>query len=86
MTIPSYKPAEVQRVLFNEDLVNIGTPVRQPTVAIYAFGDKTGQKRQNSGGGTSFSSAVTQAPEAYLIRALKGQGMENSSELLIGVY
>ena len=85
MTIPSYKPAEVQRVLFNEDLVNIGTPVKQPTVPIYAFGDKTGQKRQNSGG-TSFSSAVTQAPEAYLIRALKGQGMENSSELLIGVY
>ena len=41
MTIPSYKPAEVQKVLWNEDLVNIGTPVRQPTVAIYAFGDKT---------------------------------------------
>lgn len=74
MTIPSYQPAEVQKVLWNEDLVNIGTPVRQPTVAIYAFGDKTGQKRQNSGGGTSFSSAVTQAPEAYLIRALKRAG------------
>ena len=62
--------AQVQRELLSEQLKNVGEPVRKPSVAIYSFTDKTGQKRQTSSGGTSFSSAVTQAPDTYLIRAL----------------
>jgi curli production assembly/transport component CsgG len=37
---------------------------------VYRFTDQTGQKKQNASGGTSFSTAVTQAPVVYLIRAL----------------
>lgn len=46
-----------------------------PVVAIYTggFTDQTGQRRSNSSYAT-FSSAVTQAPDAYLIRALKHAG------------
>ena len=48
---------------------------KKPVVAIYAgsFTDATGQRRSNSSYAT-FSSAVTQAPDAYLIRALKHAG------------
>ncbi len=48
---------------------------KKPVVAIYAgsFTDQTGQRRSNSSYAT-FSSAVTQAPDAYLIRALKHAG------------
>ena len=48
---------------------------KKPVVAIYAgsFIDATGQRRSNSSYAT-FSSAVTQAPDAYLIRALKHAG------------
>ena len=47
----------------------------KPVVAIYggSFTDQTGQRRSNSAYAT-FSSAVTQAPDAYLIRALKHAG------------
>ncbi len=43
-----------------------------PTVAIYpnSFKDLTGQRRSNSTFAL-FSTAITQAPEAFLIRALK---------------
>lgn len=64
------EPAKVQQELLSEDLYNLPAPVRSPTVAIYRFGDLTGQKKQNAAGGTSFSSAVTQAPDVYLTRAL----------------
>ena len=66
--------AKVQQELLSEQLKNVGEPVRKPSVAIYSFTDKTGQKRQTSSGGTSFSSAVTQAPDTYLIRALTRAG------------
>ena len=42
-------------------------------VAIYKFEDLTGQRKSRDGI-ADFSSAVTQAPEAYLIRALKQSG------------
>jgi curli production assembly/transport component CsgG len=45
-------------------------PARTPVVAIYKFEDLTGQRKARDGI-ADFSSAVTQAPEAYLIRALK---------------
>ena len=45
----------------------------KPIVAVYKFQDLTGQ-RKSIDGYASFSSAVTQAPETYLIRALKQSG------------
>jgi len=61
------------------ELANIKTNNKtKPVVAIYAgsFTDQTGQRRSNSTYAT-FSSAVTQAPDAYLIRALKHAGSNN---------
>ena len=48
------------------------TPVAkvQPVVAVYKFEDYTGQRKSRDGY-ADFSSAVTQAPETYVIRALK---------------
>jgi curli production assembly/transport component CsgG len=45
----------------------------RPVVAVYKFGDFTGQ-RKSVDGYANFSTAVTQAPETYLIRALKQSG------------
>lgn len=42
----------------------------QPVVAVYKFEDYTGQRKSRDGY-ADFSSAVTQAPETYVIRALK---------------
>jgi len=58
------------------ELANIQSANKvKPVVAIYTggFTDQTGQRRSNSSYAT-FSSAVTQAPDAYLIRALKHAG------------
>jgi curli production assembly/transport component CsgG len=65
------KKAEIGS-LINKDLLTIGKPLIKPSVAVYAtsFTDQTGQRRSNSQFAT-FSTAVTQAPHAYLIRALK---------------
>jgi curli production assembly/transport component CsgG len=53
-------------------LKDIKSPVRKPVVAVYpnSFKDNTGQRRSNSQY-ASFSTAITQSPDAYLIRALK---------------
>ena len=58
--------------LILQELREIETPKQQPVVAVYAssFIDLTGQRRSNSQY-ADFSTAVTQAPYAYLIRALK---------------
>ena len=53
-----------------EAIQNIPQPNRYPVVAVYKFDDLTGQ-RKSVDGIASFSTAVTMAPEAYLIRALK---------------
>jgi len=65
------KQAEVG-TLINKQLANIGKPFIKPTIAVYptSFTDQTGQRRSNSSY-ASFSTAITQAPHAYLIRALK---------------
>ena len=52
------------------DLKDVAEPQRKPVIAVYEFQDLTGQRRSNSKYAT-FSTAVTQAPHAYLIRALK---------------
>ena len=48
----------------------VKAPNVRPVVAVYKFQDLTGQ-RKSIDGYASFSSAITQAPETYLIRALK---------------
>jgi len=68
--IPVVETASVQLSLLEKKLKDIHPPMRQPAVAVYRFTDQTGQKKQNAGGGTSFSTAVTQSPDVYLIRAL----------------
>ncbi len=58
--------------LQNEELLNLKPAKRKPVIAIYpnSFKDMTGQRKSN-GSFALFSTAITQAPEAYLIRALK---------------
>jgi len=53
-----------------EEIQNVPLARVQPIVAVYKFGDYTGQ-RKSVDGYANFSTAMTQAPEAYLIRALK---------------
>ena len=55
------------------EIQNLPLPARTPVVAIYKFEDLTGQRKSRDGI-ADFSSAMTQAPEAYLIRALKTSG------------
>ena len=59
----------------SEELLQVPQPKAPIVVAVYpnSFTDQTGQRRSNSSYAT-FSSAVTQAPDAYLIRALKHAG------------
>ena len=58
--------------LQSEELKNLPAAKNKPTIAIYpnSFRDLTGQRRSNSTFAL-FSTAVTQAPEAFLIRAFK---------------
>jgi curli production assembly/transport component CsgG len=58
--------------LQNEELLNLKPAKRKPVIAVYpnSFKDMTGQRRSNSQFAL-FSTAITQAPEALLIRALK---------------
>lgn len=58
--------------LQSEELKNLPPAKNKPTIAIYpnSFRDLTGQRRSNSTFAL-FSTAVTQAPEAFLIRTFK---------------
>lgn len=69
--VPIIKKAEVGELVVKE-LADFSCPTRKPTIAVYptAFTDQTGQRRGNSNFAT-FSTAVTQAPHIYLIRALQ---------------
>ena len=69
--IRNIEPAEVGSLIITE-LAEVQLPVRKPVVAVYpkSFMDNTGQRRSNSQY-ASFSTAITQSPDAYLIRALK---------------
>ena len=70
-----YKKIAEVGPLINQELKEVGQPVKKPSVAVYpnSFMDQTGQRRSNSVF-ASFSTAITQAPHAYLIRALKHAG------------
>ena len=65
------KPAQVLD-LQSEELANLPPAEHRPVIAVYrdSFQDLTGQRKSNSSF-AMFSTAVTQAPEALLIRALK---------------
>ena len=65
--------AEIQEFVFNKELRDLPPVAVKPTVAIYSFADLTGQ-RKPSENLSWFSTAVTQAPEVFLIRALRGAG------------
>lgn len=73
------EPAKIGSLLVPELAEIKLNSLPKPVVAIYgdSFLDQTGQRRSNSSYAT-FSSAVTQAPNAYLIRALKHAGSKNS--------
>ena len=72
--IQRIEQAEI-RSLVNDELLNVDPAVRTPVIAVYreSFTDQTGARRSNSQFAT-FSTAITQAPHAYLIRALKHAG------------
>ncbi len=61
--------------LQSEELANVSKPEIKPVVAVYptAFTDQTGQRKSNSEFAL-FSTAITQQPNALLIRALKHAG------------
>ena len=65
------KPAQVLD-LQSEELASLPPAEFRPVIAVYpnSFSDLTGQRKSNSSF-AMFSTAVTQAPEALLIRALK---------------
>ena len=56
-----------------QQIQEVPLPKNKPVVAVYKFPDLTGQ-RKSVDGYANFSSAMTQAPETYLIRALKQSG------------
>jgi curli production assembly/transport component CsgG len=58
--------------LQSKELKNLPAAKLKPSIAIYpnSFRDLTGQRKSNSSFAL-FSTAITQAPEAFLIRALK---------------
>jgi len=59
----------------SDELKNVATPKRRPIVAVYpnSFTDQTGQRKSNSEFAL-FSTAITQAPNSLLLRALKHAG------------
>ena len=71
------EPATVEELVLT-DLADVRAPTKKPTVAVYgtAFIDQTGQRLSNSMY-ASFSTAITQQPSAFLIKALKDAGKNN---------
>jgi curli production assembly/transport component CsgG len=70
---PQNLPEPVTKSHYNE-LVNLTPPNGPPiTVAMYGFGDKTGQRKENDKFSV-LSSAVTQGGEVFLIKAMQDAG------------
>jgi curli production assembly/transport component CsgG len=70
----AYNVVNIQN-LQSAELKNVSIPKVSPVVAVYptAFTDQTGQRKSNSEFAL-FSTAITQQPNALLIRALKHAG------------
>ena len=66
---------EAQEILLptHEELIQLPPAEQMPVVAVYAFTDKTGQRKRRDGI-ADFSTAVTQAGTELLIDALKTAG------------
>jgi curli production assembly/transport component CsgG len=62
--------AQVVKIPTYQELAELPPAETMPIVAVYGFLDKTGQRKRMDGV-ASFSTAVTQGAEAYLIDALK---------------
>ena len=75
---PKIEKPKIHKLLITE-LARVDAPEKKPVVAVYAgaFKDDTGQRRSN-GEYASFSTALTQKPVAYLIRALHHAGSEKN--------
>jgi len=70
-----YEPAMVVRDSLEKEFDVIPAPDKgKISVAVYSFKDLTGQRRPAPPGTTSFSTAVTQGAEAFLIKALQDVG------------
>ena len=69
-----YKPEAAQNKLQKEfDAIPSPANGKKISVAVYSFQDKTGQRR-NTPNVASFSMAVTQGAEVFLIKALQDVG------------
>jgi len=65
---------EITEMKLQKEFDNVPAPAqRKITVAVYSFQDKTGQRR-NTPNIASFSTAVTQGAEPFLIKALQDVG------------
>ena len=75
--LPPIKHIEASEIapIVIQELADVGKPKQRPTVAVYpdAFTDQTGARLSN-GQYASFSTAITQAPYLYLVRALHRAG------------
>jgi len=75
--LPPFKRTQASEIapMVITELAEIGCPAQKPVIAIYpdAFLDMTGARLSN-GSYASFSTAITQAPYIYLIRALHKAG------------
>ena len=65
--------AEVVKIPTYQELTDLPPAETMPIVAVYGFLDKTGQRKRMDGV-ASFSTAVTQGAESFLIDALKTAG------------
>jgi len=65
--------AKVVKIPTYQELADLPPAKVMPVVAVYGFLDKTGQRKRMDGV-ASFSTAVTQGAEAFLIDALKTAG------------
>ena len=78
--LPPYKRIQASEVapIVIQELADVSTPRIKPTIAVYpdAFTDQTGARLSN-GQFASFSTAITQAPYLYLVRALHRAGETN---------
>ena len=75
--VPKIEKAQISKV-YTHELLQARCPEKKIVVALYPSGfmDNTGQRKSNSET-SSFSTAITQDPSAYLIRALDKAGLNN---------
>mgnify|MGYP003119414475 CR=1 FL=1 len=75
--VPKREKAQISKV-YTHELLQARCPEKKIVVALYPSGfmDNTGQRKSNSET-SSFSTAITQDPSAYLIRALDKAGLNN---------